>query len=80
MSLPLACLTLAGQVRINTFPLYYEITYKEAEARAPGAEARPGRSKFFLCFYCGKEFTTKSVSLTLHRLVLFLFSCSGFVF
>ena len=39
-------------LRIHTFPLYYQITHRDKD----GVQ---GRQKFFLCFYCGKEFTTK---------------------
>jgi hypothetical protein len=39
-------------VKIHTFPLYYEINYKDVDGSR-------GRLKFFLCFHCGKEFTTK---------------------
>ena len=41
------------QIHIHSFPLYYEINYK---LNKNGSRAR---HKFFLCFYCGKEFTTK---------------------
>jgi len=41
------------QIHIHSFPLYYEINYK---LNKNGSRAR---LKFFLCFYCGKEFTTK---------------------
>ena len=41
------------QIHIHSFPLYYEINYK---LNKNGSRAR---RKFFLCFYCGKEFTTK---------------------
>eukprot|EP00092_Neocalanus_flemingeri_P082581 GFUD01103452.1.p1 GENE.GFUD01103452.1~~GFUD01103452.1.p1 ORF type:complete len:103 (-),score=27.26 GFUD01103452.1:86-394(-) len=41
------------QIHIHSFPLYYEINYK---MNKNGSRAR---LKFFLCFYCGKEFTTK---------------------
>jgi hypothetical protein len=37
-------------IEIQRFPLYYEISYRPTKR---------ARTKFFLCFYCGKEFTTK---------------------
>jgi hypothetical protein len=37
-------------IEIRMFPLYYEISYRPSKR---------ARTKFFLCYYCGKEFTTK---------------------
>jgi len=40
------------EIRVHAFPLYYEINYRDTDNSK-------GRMKFFLCFFCGKEFTTK---------------------
>ena len=41
------------EIQINAFPLYYEISHK---INKNGSKAT---IKFFLCHFCGKEFTTK---------------------
>ena len=40
-------------LNINSFPLYYEINYKVKKADSKATV------KYFLCHFCGKEFTTK---------------------
>ena len=40
-------------IQINAFPLYYELNHKTCKS---GSKAT---MKYFLCFFCGKEFTTK---------------------
>ena len=40
-------------IQINSFPLYHELIHKTSKN---GSKAT---MKYFLCFFCGKEFTTK---------------------